>query len=223
MSSGSLTPLQDRILLVLSGVGGDWTLTGGGALAGFHLGHRTTRDLDLLWRDRSALDALPGEVAAALRSKGLTVASLQTSPAFHRFHVSEGDEVCIVDLVAESIAPIEHPVKMMVADRTILVDTAHEILTNKLCALLSRAELRDLIDVKALLEAGGDLTRALADAPRKDAGFSPLTLAWVLQGLDLQTLARFANLGPAETEALAGFVRSLVERLVAPPRPSERR
>jgi len=70
MSSGSLTPLQDRILLVLSGVGGDWTLTGGGALAGFHLGHRTTRDLDLLWRDRSALDALPGEVAAALRSKG---------------------------------------------------------------------------------------------------------------------------------------------------------
>ena len=110
---------------------------------------------------------------------------------------------------------------MMVADRTILVDTAHEILTNKLCALLSRAELRDLIDVKALLEAGGDLTRALADAQHKDAGFSPLTLAWVLQGLDLQSLARLTNLGPAETEALAGFLSSLVERLVASAAPGQ--
>jgi len=40
--------------------------------------------------------------------------------------------------------------------------------------LLERSEIRDLADVKALLDAGGDLDAALRDAPTKDAGFSPV-------------------------------------------------
>jgi hypothetical protein len=61
------------------------------------------------------------------------------------------------------------------------VDNRHEILASKLATLLERSETRDLADVKALLDAGGDLESALRDAPMKDAGFSPLTLAWVLR------------------------------------------
>jgi hypothetical protein len=61
----------------------------------------------------------------------------------------------------------------------IRVDTAYEILVNELCALLGRSELRNLVEVRALLDQGFDLARALADAPKKDSGFSPVTLAWV--------------------------------------------
>jgi hypothetical protein len=74
-----------------------------------------------------------------------------------------------------------------------LVDTPCEILANKLTALLSRWAVRDLVDVRALLDAGGDLSRGLEDAARKDSGFSPPTLAWVLStqpatGLDPELL-----------------------------------
>lgn len=49
MGRGRLDPLQERVLRVLAAACPGWRLTGGAALAGFHLAHRTTRDLDLLW------------------------------------------------------------------------------------------------------------------------------------------------------------------------------
>lgn len=79
----------------------------------------------------------------------------------------------------------------------ILVDTAHQVLVNKLCALLHRSELRYLIDIEALLAKGGDLDRALADAPLKDGGFSALTLGWTLQGWKVAEVARDAGLPQA--------------------------
>jgi len=52
-------------------------------------------------------------------------------------------------------------------------------------------------------------------SPRKDAGFSPLTLAWVLKSFAPATLARALGLGPAETEEITAFHRQLQERIVA--------
>jgi hypothetical protein len=50
MALGRLTVLQERALVALGGIEPRWTLTGGGALAGFHTRHRVTRDLDLFFR-----------------------------------------------------------------------------------------------------------------------------------------------------------------------------
>ena len=96
----------------------------------------------------------------------------------------------------------------------ILVDSARAILAEKLCALLERSELRDLIDVEALLHAGEKLDVALADAPRRDCGFSPLTLAWVLRSLDVHAVAPSAGLDEAAAEKLDAFRQRLIEELV---------
>jgi hypothetical protein len=95
----------------------------------------------------------------------------------------------------------------------ILVDTPHEILVNKLCALVQRSELRDLVDVRGLLGAGGDLERALRDAPRKDGGFSPLVLSWQLEGLDLGAMGRAEGLTEHEVAELDAFRTTLIARL----------
>ncbi|NOT29556.1 MAG: hypothetical protein HOP15_03800 [Planctomycetes bacterium] len=50
-----MTDLQRRLLRLLAEMKPRWTLTGGGALSGVHLGHRATRDLDLFWHDLSEL------------------------------------------------------------------------------------------------------------------------------------------------------------------------
>jgi hypothetical protein len=116
-------------------------------------------------------------------------------------------------LVADPVAQIEEPRRVQFGDREVLVDTPHEILVNKLCALLGRAEVRDLQDVRALLAAGGDFEDAVAAAPRKDGGFSPMTLAWVLNRLDLATGARLAGLPQGEAEELDRFRVELADRL----------
>jgi nucleotidyltransferase AbiEii toxin of type IV toxin-antitoxin system len=213
MSGGKLTALQWRILEVLADIRPPWTLTGGGALVGFHLKHRTTNDLDLFWHGQSQLGALPQAVADRLASAGLEVKVVQSGGSFYQFRVGDGQEVCVVDLVAESIPPVEAPNLVRVQGISISVDTPYEILVNKLCALLGRAEIRDLIDVRFLLQAGADLKRALQDAPRKDAGFSPLTLAWVLRDLRPAALARVTNMDKAEAEDLEIFKERLISEL----------
>jgi hypothetical protein len=129
--------------------------------------------------------------------------------------VAHDRDVCIVDLVAEPFGPIEPPARAEIDGVPISVDTRHEILASKLAALLERSELRDLVDVKALLEAGEDFAAALRDAPLKDAGFSALTLAWVLKGFDPRPAARALGLGDAETNALLEFRQKLLDRLTA--------
>jgi hypothetical protein len=45
-----LSPLQEQVLIALSGLQPTWTLTGGAALAGFHTKHRETHNLDLFFQ-----------------------------------------------------------------------------------------------------------------------------------------------------------------------------
>ncbi len=204
-----LSELQLRVLATLAGIDPPWTLTGGAALAGFHLGHRTTRDLDLFWHGRESIADVRQEVAARLRADGLEVTDLRTTAAFCALQVRHGAESVVVDLVAEPVPSIEAPQKIVHRGVTILVDTAHEVLVNKLCALLHRSELRDLVDIEALLANGANLERALADAPAKDGGFSALTLGWTLSGWKIADAARAAGM-----EARAGSLEQFRDELL---------
>ncbi len=57
------------------------------------------------------------------------------------------------------------PLAATIGATTIFIDTPHQILVNKLCALLGRSEPRDVEDIYVLLQNGGDLERALRDFP----------------------------------------------------------
>lgn len=219
MAVDKLTPLQRRIVRTLAPLTPPWTLTGGGALAGVYLGHRATRDLDLFWRERRSLGPLVTDARALLHDAGLEVVVLRTSPAFAELRVSDQADVCVIDLVAEPFPSVEPPQAVEIDGTTVSVDSMHEILVNKLTALLGRAELRDLVDVQALLAAGTDLTAALHDAPKKDGGFSPLTLAWVLKSLEIGPLARELTWSADAIDALDAFRTQFIERLLLMSRP----
>src|SRR5687767_11009767 len=92
-SGGRLDALQIRVLDALADVDPRFVLSGGGALAGVYLGHRTTRDLDLFWRNREELGTLPNLAEQRLAQDGLSVTRLQTAPAFVQLQVSDGDSV----------------------------------------------------------------------------------------------------------------------------------
>lgn len=218
MGDSTLSALQVRVLRALAGLEPPWTLTGGGALAGLYLGHRKTRDLDLFWHGLHVLPEL-SELLGALESEGVQVDVLRRTPAFVELRARSGDEVTVIDLVADPVPTVEVPTRVEVDGISVQVDTLHEILVNKLNALLSRSELRDLVDLRALLAAGADLPRGLVDAEQKDGGFSAATLAWVLKSLPIAALGRANRVSETEVAELEGFRESLVTTVAQMCRP----
>ncbi len=215
-----LSPLQRRILKVLAGEEPPWSLTGGGALAGFHLHHRETRDLDLFWHAARELPEV-GQLTRRMEDAGLVVRTLRTMPGFAQLRVSDGHEATIVDLVADPVPVVEQPEEHLVDGTAILVDTPHEVMVNKLCALLSRSEYRDLVDLEALLEAGQVLGTALRHAALKDGGFSSTALAWVLSDMPVRALGLAAGASEAEIARRVSFRDRLTMALVDLSRPPQ--
>ncbi|MBK7643324.1 MAG: nucleotidyl transferase AbiEii/AbiGii toxin family protein [Planctomycetes bacterium] len=222
MATGNLTPLQARILEVLARVEPRWTLTGGGATVGFHAKHRVTKDLDLFWRDCSQLGDLPRECTGLLEPSGLETEVLQTSPTFVRWRIKRGSESCILGLVADPVSPVHAPQSRTIGTASFLVDAPEEILINKLVALFSRSELRDLADVKQLLESSLDLKAGVDAALKRDSGFSPLKLAWLLHSFPIEKLAEKEDYGPEMVRDLDEFRRQLAERMIGFTKPGDR-
>jgi len=182
-------------------------LTGGTALVGFYLHHRQTLDLDLFTIEDHLED---GEAAlfGAARELGATVERLRTSTSFRRFLVRRGDESVVANIVRDLAPQIdtEKPVR-----DGIRIDSPREIMANKLCTLLSRGELRDLVDVMALEQAGYGVEEHLELAARKDAGLTPGQLAWVLSQLEIGEDA--SPPGGVSADELRGYLDELVRRL----------
>jgi hypothetical protein len=209
-TSSKLTPLQREVLDAFFQRERGFFLTGGAALAGFHLRHRTTDDLDLFTLEPVAFERgrfVLADVAAAV---GCELEVRQDAPGFKRLVLTRGDEGLVVDLVKD-VSPQLHTDKL---DRdNILLDPADEILANKLTALVGRAEERDLVDVMFLERAGCSIEAALPVALAKDGGCTPATLAWLLSEIiipDGVTLP--AGVPPGE---LRDYIGALVTRLLA--------
>jgi hypothetical protein len=135
-------------------------------------------------------------------------------PEFRRFLLSRRDESVVVDLVVDR-APQLVTNKPRVG--AIRLDPPEEILANKLCALLGRAEIRDLVDVRDLEQHGLPLGPALEAAQSKDGGLTPGQLAFVLSQISIGDGARIPG-GVAAAE-LRGYLAGLIERLVELARP----
>lgn len=205
-----LSALQQELLAAFCEREQRFFLTGGGALAGFYFGHRTTEDLDLFSAPGPDLADAARSVEEAARAVGARLEVRTVYQDFRRYVARRGDEECIVDLVIDR-APMVDPEKATFGN--VRVDTLREIAANKICTLLSRSEIKDLVDLQALVAAGIDLHQAFADAETKEAGADPATLAWVLGELRIAHEALLP--GGANVAALESFRQSFVKQLRA--------
>lgn len=205
-----LSPLQADVLDAFFQRERGFFLTGGAALAGFHLGHRTTDDLDLFTRHDLAFERgrfVLADVAAAL---GGELQVRQDAPGFKRVVLTRSGEGLVIDLVKDA-GPQLHLEKLERGH--IVIDPADEILANKLTALVGRAEERDLIDVMFLERAGYSVEAGLPAALAKDGGCTPATLAWLLSEITIPDgVVLPAGVAPAE---LREYVSKLIDRLLA--------
>ena len=215
-----LYPLQDAVLAVFARAETEFYLSGGTAASRGYLNHRFSDDLDLfvnddprfgLWADRlvNAASAEPGwRVEVELRDV-----------RFFRFAVQRSEIRLKIELVNDVPSRVGEIRKHPVLGR---LDSAENILANKLTALADRREPKDLADIWGFCtKLGLSVARALEGAHGKAAGLFAVDLA---RGLLTATAADHALIRWIEPPAVEAFLAELgrvgEELLLLDPRPA---
>lgn len=208
-SSPGLNALQLELLEGWFEQSGDFFLTGGAALV-FGLGMpRSTQDLDLFTDSAAAFEHIDLRVAALARSVGAEYCSLRTAPQFHRYRLQRADDTSLLDLVVDPVPPV-HPAKWL--KEKVVMDPPEEILLNKICSIVGRAEGRDFVDTYFLASRGLDVEAALLEANRKDGGVDAGTLLYVLSDINWQRF-QVPGVETALVEATRSFFLNWMESL----------
>lgn len=214
MAPTSLTRLQSDVLRAFFARDYQFFLTGGAALTAFYLHHRETDDLDL-FTTRPALNEGIETLTACAQELGASVEVVRDTPHLKRLVLRQGGEQVKVDLVHDLVAQGPHAKREIDGMR---VDAPEEILANKLCALLGRSEVRDLVDVYLLERAGYRVDDALPVAATKDGGMEAGQLAAVLMDWELgPDLAPPGGIMRADLDVYRRALITRLLRLAGPP------
>jgi len=213
----SLYPLQDEVLRVIGGLETDFYLTGGTAASRGYLNHRFSDDLDffvnddrrfVLWADR-LIQGLSSvwQVQVGLREERFVRLSILGK--------AEQLKIEMVNDVPSRVGPITvHPVLGR-------LDSAENILANKLTALFDRQEPKDMADVWGFCtRLGLPISQALEGAQGKAAGIFPVDLARILLGATRSDWELVRWIDAPEPGRFLADLRSLGEQLLLlkPPR-----
>lgn len=179
MSSPWLSALQAEFLnrFFATETGQLFFLTGGTALAAFHLYHRQSVDLDLFTLEDLALrevDILIPQLAADLHCQ---MGPARRSEHFRQYFLApEQGEPLKLDLVREFGPQYGEHLKV----GNVIVDSIENIGANKLTAILGRTEPKDFVDLYFILQAGYHFPDLLVKAQKKDLGLQPFYMAGTL-------------------------------------------
>jgi len=118
----------------------DFFLTGGTALSVFYLHHRASEDLDFFTIGHVDLARI-SETLSRIYQQNLRL--LQSSTSFLSYLINNVKVDFVIDPLSETKRPYHHTLKN---GKTLLIDLIDNISSNKLTAMVSRFELKDLID-----------------------------------------------------------------------------
>lgn len=174
-----LYPFQDQVLRVFSLLDTNFYLTGGTALSRGYLNHRFSDDLDFFVNDENYFGLWADRVIHALsRSVDWHFQVVVREERYVRLNLARTGIDLKIELVNDVPSRVGLPRQHPTLGR---IDTAENILANKVTAVLDRTVPKDLADIWGLVCIMGlSLQEAIAGAQGKAAGVFPLDLARVL-------------------------------------------
>ena len=175
----TLYPFQDEVIHIINGLETGFYLTGGTAASRGYLQHRYSDDLDFFVNDQPDFTLWAERIIQSLQAPDKW--TLEILSRYERFvrlnlvrpHVALKLEF-INDVPARVGTVMTHPVLGK-------LDSAENILANKLTALISREEPKDLADVWGFCtQMNHSLAQAISGTQGKAAGIFPADLSRVL-------------------------------------------
>jgi predicted nucleotidyltransferase component of viral defense system len=135
--------IQKEVLGVMSGIdmiAKNFFLTGGTALSVFYFHHRSSEDIDFFSTNFRELNIVDVTLRRIFKND---VALIQSSPEFCSYLLKEVK----ADFVFDPLSTIEkRPLVSLEAGKKIFIDTLANISSNKLSAIVSRFEAKDIVD-----------------------------------------------------------------------------
>lgn len=139
--------IQDKVLQVLQPVIGSFYLTGGTALGRFYLNHRFSEDLDFFMNKSDAFHGLIKNIEIVLAKQfSLLKGQSIIYEDFIRYYIEDEEGVLKVEFVND----IAYRCGVPNTYKYGFIDTPLNILTNKLTAVVSRDEPKDVFDICVL-------------------------------------------------------------------------
>ena len=216
-----LTPLQAAFLQAFfaAPIGRSFFLTGGTALAAFHLHHRLSDDLDLFTLDDVALEASVHPVEEIATGIGCALQRMRVTQYFHQLLLThpQHEAPLKVDLVRD-FGPQYG--ERFVRDG-ITVDSLDNIAANKIVAIFGRADIKDFVDLYFILQTGYDFDALFARAREKDTGLTEFYFVGMLRQIEKHTRMP-KMIKPLELETLRAFYTEMVRRLMSRLNPESR-
>jgi hypothetical protein len=197
-----MDPFHERLARVALEVAAAYgfALAGGYAVQAHGFLERRSADVDLFaeasadFNFSEAVDA----VIAAYQRDGLDASAEARSSSFARLSVSGNEEHARVELGVDW--RMNEPIRLAIGP----VLHADDAVANKVCALFGRAEIRDYVDVAAILASGrysdDDLVRLAAE---RDPGFDLTWFTEALEAVDRIPDTGFAEYGLDQSSAAA--------------------
>lgn len=164
-----LQPLQKRFLALWSALPDQdqFYLTGGTALAEFHIGHRISFDLASFTVHEPLIVLTYRRVEFATVAEGLQVSVVRRFSAFVELLITDEEEALRVELALDSpyrLAPA------VLSEYGVWVNDWLDLAVDKLLAYYGRAEPRDAVDLYFIFQRE-PVKRLLELAAQKDPGF----------------------------------------------------
>jgi predicted nucleotidyltransferase component of viral defense system len=204
--SKALTALKRDFIKRFAVRNQDFFLTGGSALGIFYLEHRLSYDLDFFTSAPAVewhlLENIVRGITADIHAE---CRALTASPDFHRYQIVRPPESEILDFVIERIPQIDEKKNDFDGVR---VDTIREIMVNKICALIHRCELKDVLDLYYLQRHGYFVRDYLKETQRKESGLDPAMISFLLSRLKIDIDPGYL-LAPLDLEDFHRFVDEL--------------
>jgi hypothetical protein len=209
-----MDPFHERLARVALDAAGSFgfALAGGYAIQAHGFLNRMSADVDLFAEASAESDitqAVDVVITAYLR-EGLQVETELQNASFARLDVRSAAESAKVELGLDWRK--NDPVRLAVGP----VLHADDAVANKICALFGRAEVRDYVDVDAILTSGRYAENELLDlAVDHDPGFDQSRFAEALAAIDRLPDSLFQPYGmsPKETAALRERMRAWARRI----------
>jgi predicted nucleotidyltransferase component of viral defense system len=204
-NSSASTPLKRDFLKSFFVHEKRFFLTGGSALGLFYLQHRFSYDLDLFSKENVEWLEVDGVIHLCAKEIGADLDLLRDTPTFRRYRVCRDGLTEIIDIVFD-LSPQVDTEKAWIED--IQVDTLHEIMLNKIATLISRCELKDVVDLYFMEQEGLRVETYFEEAQQKDGGLDPSMISLLLNSLAVPELPSYM-IKPLTLEALRAFVDDL--------------
>ncbi|MEW6242323.1 MAG: nucleotidyl transferase AbiEii/AbiGii toxin family protein [Chloroflexota bacterium] len=193
-----LYPFQDRVIRVINQVETGFYLTGGTAASRGYLQHRLSDDLDYFVNDDNRFGLWVERLIQALNQEW-ECEVLTKEERFARLTLSQDETLLKIELINDVPARVGEIRNHATLGR---LDSAGNILANKVTALLDREEPKDLADIWGFCcQLDLSLQIAITDAQSKAAGVFPADLARILCSVkrtDWESI-RWINAPPVET------------------------